>query len=63
MKLEFIQDYKGESILIYKTNNKRIFKYGNTEFDSIKDAKALIDTIVVGLKECHLDLMCGGNPE
>ena len=62
MKLEFIQDYKGESILIYKTNNKRIFKYGNTEFDSIKDAKALIDEIGV-LRECHLDLMCGGNPE
>ena len=45
-KLEFIQGYKGEVIFIYRTTKvKRFFKYGNMEFDSMKDAKAEIDKI------------------
>ena len=49
-KLEHIQDYKGQAILIYRITDGRLkgtryFKYGNYESKNIKDIKDKIDDI------------------
>ncbi len=53
--LEFMQDYKGQSILIYRDDmaslqkggviHKRTFHYGNKPYDSLKEAMNAIDEI------------------
>ena len=49
-KIEHIQNYKGESILIYriikgKDKGDRFCQYGNYKYETIAEAKAVIDEI------------------
>ncbi len=49
-KLEFIQDVKDSkghihSVLIYKINGKRAFKYGNLIYSTMKEVKTVISSI------------------
>ena len=43
--LECISHYKGEDILIWNKNGVRSFSYGNIEYKSISEARAIIDQI------------------
>ena len=43
--IEFIQNYKNESIIIKKRGKERVFCYGTKEFPTMKDAKNEIDKI------------------
>lgn len=49
-RLEFIQDYKGHAIMIYRIvsgwqKGTRFFRFGNFESENIRDIKKRIDKI------------------
>jgi hypothetical protein len=51
--LEHISHYKGHDILIWNESGIRSFSYGNLEYETIADARSVIDTI--GLRRAYLE--------
>jgi len=45
--LEFISHYKNEDILIWRENGKRYFSYGNKKYNSISEARSVINSIPI----------------
>ena len=41
--LEFIQAYRDNSIMIYREGRKRVFAFGNKEFDTMRKCKDYIN--------------------
>ena len=43
--LEHISNYKGEDILVWREDGIRSFSYGNQKYNSISEAREVIDSI------------------